>query len=127
MSIADYIKRLCTQTAVYWGNPQDDGKGGFTYDDPVEIDCRWQAGTEVVSMRGDQGKTRELVSRAQVYVTQDVDEEGYLYLGTLDSEDALSSAEESNPMTVTGAYRIRVFEKTPVLGRDDEFLRKVYL
>ena len=126
MSIASYVKRLCEQTAVYWGNPQDDGKGGFTYDDPVEIKCRWEDGTEVISTE-DKGKVRELVSKAQVWVLQDVDEEGYLYLGTLDSEDALDSAEEDNPATVQGAYRIKVFEKTPVMRKSDEFIRKVYL
>lgn len=126
MSIANYVERLCEQTAVYWGNPQDDGKGGFTYDNPVEIKCRWEDGTEVISTE-DKGKVRELVSKAQVWVLQDVDEEGYLYLGTLDSEDALDSAEEDDPSIVDGAYRIRVFEKTPVMRRSDEFIRKVYL
>ena len=127
MGIADFVSRLCEQDAVYWGNPQDNGYGGFTYDDPVEIKCRWEDSNEVISMAGQDRKSRELVSKAQVWVVQDVDEEGYLYLGTLDSTDALSSAEEANPATVDTAYKILKFEKTPEHRRSNKFIRKAYL
>ena len=112
MGIADFMNRLCVEDAVYWGNPQDDGYGGFTYDDPVEIKCRWEEKREVVTMAGEDRKGREIVSKAQVWVLQDVDEEGYLYLGSLDSEAALTSVEEENPASVDGAYKIQLFEKT---------------
>ncbi|KKL76168.1 hypothetical protein LCGC14_2047610 [marine sediment metagenome] len=121
------MSRLCNQTAVYWGNPQDDGYGTMTYDDPVEIKCRWQEHREVISVVGDDRKDRELVSKAQVWVVQDVDEEGYLYLGTLDSTDALSSAEEADPAVVDKAYKIRLFEKTPELRHSIKYIRKAYL
>ena len=127
MGIADFVSRLCEQDAVYWGNPQDNGYGGFTYDDPVEIKCRWEDSNEVISMAGQDRKGRELVSKAQVWVVQDVDEEGYLYLGTLDSTDALSSAEEADPASVYGAYKILKFEKTPEHRRSNKFIRKAYL
>ena len=102
MGIADFLERLCDQTAVYWGSPQDDGRGGFTFADPIEIQCRWQQNTEVIAMAGEDRKSREIVSKAQVWILQDVDEEGYLYLGTLDSTGALDSSEEENPAKVTG-------------------------
>jgi len=127
MGIADFISGLCKQTAVYWGSPQDDGYGTFTYADPVEIKCRWEEKREVISMIGDDRKSREIVSKAQVWVLQDVDEEGYLYLGTLDSTDALTSAEEENPADIDGAYKIQLLEKTPELRGSDKFIRKVYL
>ena len=127
MGIAAFMSRLCVQDAVYWGSPQDDGRGGYTFADAIEIKCRWEEGSEVISMQGDDRKSREIVSKAQVWVLQDVDEEGYLYLGTLDSEDALSSAEEESPADVDGAYKILKFEKIPELRRSNKFIRKVYL
>ena len=127
MGIAAFMSRLCKETAVYWGNPQDDGRGGFTYDDPVEIKCRWEDSSEVITMAGQDRKSREIVSKAQVWVLQDVDEEGYLYLGTLDSSGALTSAEEETPADVDGAYKILKFEKTPEHRRSNKFIRKAYL
>ncbi len=127
MGIADFMSRLCDQTAVYWGSPQDDGYGTFTFADPVEIKCRWQENRSVITMEGDDRKSREIVSKAEVWVLQDVDEEGYLYLGTLDSSGALTSAEEEKPESVDGAYKIRLFKKTPELRRSNKFIRKAYI
>lgn len=79
MSINSLLTRTYKQSAVYWGNPVKDGEGGFTFDDPVEIVCRWEEMNQIVS----DSKGNELTSRAVVYLLQDVDEEGYLYLGDL--------------------------------------------
>jgi len=124
MGIENIIARNCIQTAVYWENPKPDGKGGNTYDDPVEIDCRWEEKTEVLSRLGDDRKGEELVSEAQVIVTQDVDEKGYLFLGDLDD---LDSDEEGTPEKIKGAYRILKFDKIPALRNPDEYMRKAYL
>ena len=120
MGLENFISRLCVQTAVYWGSPVDDGYGGMTFADPVEISCRWEDTLEVIS----DAKGNEVVSRSAIYVTQDVDERGYLYLGTLDD---LDSGEEADPITIEKAYEIKRFEKIPALRRTDDFLRKVYL
>jgi hypothetical protein len=69
-------------------------------------------------------KGTEMTSRALVFLTQDVDEEGMLFLGTLDD---LDSADEENPMSVNEAYIIKRFQKTPALGSTTVFLRKAYL
>jgi hypothetical protein len=119
------IIRNCKQTAVYWGNPVNDGMGGFTFDDPVEIACRWENINEIfIAPNGD-----ELVAKSIIYVLQDVDHEGCLYLGTLD--DLLESDGESIgelvPSEIEGAQIIKRFDKIPVLGSTTEFLRKVYL
>jgi len=119
MSIENFLTRLCKQTAVYWGNPTNNGEGGFTFDEAVEIYCRWEEGVEI--MKDVNGK--EKVSMAQVYLLQDVDEQGYLYLGDLDDLDS----NPDDPMEVDGAYQIMKFAKTPALGRTDDFLRKAYL
>ena len=124
MGIANFITRLCKQTAVYWGTPQDDGYGTFTTTDPVEIKCRWEDKSEVITMAGEDRKSREIVSKAQVWVLQDVDEQGYLFLGDLDD---LSSTLEENPESVDGAYKIQLFEKTPEHRGSDKFIRKAYL
>lgn len=118
MSIATSIEKNCKQTALYWGTPVKDGYGSFSYADPVEIYCRWEDKIEVIT----DSDGKEYVSKSQVYVLQDVDEDGYLYLGDLDD---LDSAAEESPETVTGAYRIQRFDKSPALTSG--YIRKVYL
>ena len=125
MSITSFLTRTCKQVAVYWGSPVNDGYGGKTFADPVEIFCRWEDKNEIfVAPNGD-----EAVSKSVVYVLQDLDQEGYLYLGTLD--DLLESGGESTgelvPSEIEGAQIIKRFDKTPALGSTTEFLRKVYL
>jgi len=120
MSIAGVIARNCPQTAVYWGTPVNDGTGGKTFADPVEIACRWEETIQVML----DTKGVETTSRAVVFVTQDVDEEGILYLGTLDD---LDSDEEADPMTITGAYSIKRFTKTPSLGSTTDFRRAAFV
>jgi len=120
MGIEALIARMCTQTAVYWGTPVADGYGGKDFADPVEISCRWENTTEkIMNSNGE-----EVVSRAQVFTTQDVDELGYLFLGDLDD---LNSAEEADPMSADGAYEIKRFDKTPAMRSTTEFSRVAYL
>lgn len=127
MGIEATLIRSYKQTAVYWGNPKNDGFGHFTFDDPVEIKCRWEGMNQIVT----DAKGNEITSRALVFVLQDVDEEGMLYLGTLD--DLYDSAEDSsfgalsNPKDIEGAFIIKRFQKTPALGSTTDFLRKAYL
>lgn len=131
MAIADLLTRQCTQTCVYWGNPQNDDEGGFTFDDPVEIYCRWEGKVQVVKDNDAMGEEIECV--AMVYTLQDVDQNGFLFLGTLnDLEDTEDSEGNSsggwyNPQAVTGAYKIKQFEKLPALGSTTDFVRRAFL
>lgn len=120
MSFESFLTRCCTQTAVYWASPTEDGYGGKTYSDPVEISCRWEDGGEII--RDNMGE--EYIPVATVYVLQDVDENGRLFLGTLAD---LDSSDEESPENATGAYEIKKFVKTPALGSTTSFLRKVIL
>jgi hypothetical protein len=65
-----------------------------------------------------------------VFVTQDVQEEGMLYLGTLDDLYDLyaesSGGGIDDPMSIVGAYIIKRFQKTPTLDGSG-YLRKAYL
>jgi hypothetical protein len=125
MGITSMLNRNCVQVAVYWANPHDDGYGGHTFDEPYEIFCRWEDLQEV--LLDDKGV--QLTSKAVVYVLQDVDEEGMLYLGSL--EDLYvgdsSAGDVANPMTIEGVYTIKKFQKSPLLHSTSEFVRKVYL
>jgi hypothetical protein len=120
MSIERYIKTRLTDKAVYWAVEGYGNDGSITFSDPVEIDCLW---TEKIQMiRDDEG--HESVSRATVYVGQDLAAHGYLYHGNLDD---LSSAEEGDPLTVSAAQEIMVFLKTPSLHIRSEYNRRAML
>jgi hypothetical protein len=123
MGIENFIKSTCVQIAVYWGNPVENGFGGKTFDDPIEITCRWEnridLGEQVANRVGN-----ELNCNAVVFVTQDLDEEGWLYLGVLDD---LDSNQVDDPMSVEGAFEIKRFDKIPTLRSTTQFLRKAYL
>lgn len=115
----DFLARNLKQVAVYWSNPVENGYGGFTWNDPIEIDCRWVDTTEVIlSSNGIQ-----IVCRAKVQVAQDLDEQGVLYLGYLQN---LTDSQQADPTTVDGAYKIKRFDKIPSV-RGDKFYRKAYL
>jgi len=108
MGIDTFIASKCTQPIVYWGNPVNDGEGGFEYDAPVEILGRWEELNEVIM--GNNGK--EMISQARVFLTQDVDEEGALWLGKLTD---LDSAPEPNDSAVAALYIIAT-SRLPKLG-----------
>jgi len=120
MSLQLFLQSVCVQTAVYWGTPTPDGYGGFTFADPIEVKCRWDDKTQmVVDFKG-----KEVVSKAQLIVLDDLDLQGLLYLGSLDD---LDSTEETDPSTVEGAYEIIRIEKNPEFASTTDFIRQVFL
>jgi hypothetical protein len=125
--IEKIVAKFCVETAVYWGNPVNDGYGGFTYDDPVEIDCRWENKTEMDIgwlSTGFPGNIR--LSKASVLVTEDLDLNGVLWRGTLDTlNDTYDDI--SNPKIISEAYAIHRIDKIPMVFKTDEFVRTVWL
>jgi hypothetical protein len=119
MGIEAILARLCNEKAVYWGNPVNDGTGSFTYNPPLEIDCRWEDSNEVTTDKDG----NQFISRAVIYLTQDVDEQGMICLNSLEN---LDSSLDSDPKSVPGAFIIKRFDKSPDL-RGTGFLRKAYL
>lgn len=107
------------QTAVYWGGPTNTVDGDRTFDAAVELAVRWEVRHELFNDQYGQ----EQRSNAIVYLAQDVDLGGYLFLGDLDD---LDSAQEGDPMTVKAAREVRGLDKSPDY-RGTGYMRKVYL
>ena len=142
MSISKFIEKVCIQTAVYWGDPTPDGYGGKTYSDPVEIPCRWDDTLEVI--KDERGE--EIICKAKVLVTQDLEEGGMLCLGTLEDLGIVVTggnvvmgglgignivlaglAKMSHPEDVEDAYEITIVKKIPMIRSTSEYVRTVYL
>jgi len=121
MSITQFIKKVCVQDAIYWGSPVNNGYSGKTYATPVEIKCRWEEKMRVIH----DDKGQEFSSKAQILVTQNLDMEGYLYLGTLDSLESV--VDETDPKNVTGAYEIIAIDRIPLFKSSTDFVHIVYL
>lgn len=94
------------QTATYWGSPVNTGRGSHTYAAPVTTLVRWEYKREkfVNSL------SEEEISMAVVMVGIDMDEGGFLYLGT---------SVVTNPETLKGAYPIKLFRKSPIFKATD--------
>ena len=92
----------------------------MTFADPVEIACRWQDTKKVIT----DSKGVQISCLAELLVTQDLDEQGWIFLGTLDD---LDSAQEADPSVVEGAHEIKQIDKIPMIFSTTEFVRKAYL
>jgi len=143
MSILNFIKKICVQPAVYWGNPVDDGFGNKMFDQPIEIKVRWDDVQRIITALN--GK--EIVSKATILSPLDLDIEGYIYLGTLDSlieydesgdsddsSDDSSDSDESgyigtikHPKEIDGAYEIIAPSKTPLIKSNTKFVKEYIL
>ncbi len=118
MGISALINRICKQTCVYWGSPVKSVSGGYTFDFPEEIPCRWEKKTKV--MKDNNG--REFISKAQVILLQDVDLQGYLFLGILNDLES----DFRVPIGKKDCYQIKGFDKIPGISGND-FKRVAYL
>ena len=105
------ISKMRKQTAVYWPPDSYDGFGQPVMGTAVEITCRWEDTHEQFLDKDGQEQT----SSAKIYVSQDVELGGYLWLGVIGSKP-------SNPKTDNDAWEIRKFENLPNL-KATEFLK----
>jgi hypothetical protein len=117
--MADITTKFLRQTCCYFGNPQPDGYGSYSFDQPIEIPCRWTDSTQVVS----DGKGNDIVCKSVVMVAQDIEELAMLFLGTLDD---LDSAQEDDPASIEHCYQVRRFDKIPTI-KGQSFLRVAYI
>jgi len=93
------------QTAVWWKRLDPDEYGSPSYDEPVEIACRW----EDKMVRFLDGKGEISLSRSVVYVDRVISVGDLLRLG------GLESGMTSDPSSLTGVVEIRRFENLPTL------------
>ena len=131
MGIETFLAQVCNEIAVYWGDPQSNGRGGYAYDDPIEVQCRWKDEQQLFGS----ADGLQLVSKAVVYLMEDVDMDGLLYLGTLDDLETLyddskgdSSGVWYDPKLIEeGICIIKKFSKVPALRSTTQFVRKAFL
>ena len=96
--MASFSDKL-TQTIVYWSLNKPSGTGGYIYNSPVELAGRWEdRNQKFVDVTGE-----ENVARSVIYLDQDVEINGWLYLGSLSD---LSSGEEADPGEIAGTSGI---------------------
>lgn len=115
-----FLKRVCVEPAVYWGNPKSNGRGGFAYDPPIEIQCFWNEKRQALSVNdGD-----KVISRALVYVLQDLHEEGLLYRGGLSE---LTTIQKATPTKVEDICIIKRFERYPGINKTKNCIYMAYL
>ena len=121
MSITGLLNRVTSRDkAVYWGNPIPNVYGGLSFDAPVEINCFWIDATRAIMSR----EGREIISEAEVYVTEDLAQNGMLYHGALTD---LTQAQKDDPRKAEKAYEIIRFTKVPALHTPGEYVRVAYL
>lgn len=94
------------QKATLWTKGAPSGFGGFSYNAPVVINVRWEDRSELAT----DPEGNQFVSKARVYLSQDVGVDDYLYLGESAGLD---------PKVIEGAHRIRDFRKIPDLFNEN--------
>jgi hypothetical protein len=110
------IKSMRRQTAVWWKKGAPDQYGTDSFDDPVEVKCRWEeVGQEYLSAQGE-----KQLSRAIVYVDRKMAMGDRLAQGLLDSDTP------ADPMNHAGSYLVERFDVLPNL-RNTENLYTAYL
>lgn len=131
MSITDFINSKATQIAVYWGNPQNDGRGKYTFDSPQEVLVRWEDMTENFA-KDNESRVRidkdgkEYRSNAHILTahipTGGWNLDGYLYLGRLtDLPSSLS------PYDTDDAFEIKEIKALPELNNPSDKFYTIYL
>jgi len=115
------LSKYFNQTACYWGNPEPDGFGGYTFDDPVEVKVRWTVKQEkFLSSQGVGNGVEEILSRVTVLSETDFDMNGRMALESLVDLSSGQLPETEGALTIMG------FEKIPTKDAT-QFLRKAYL
>lgn len=111
------ISSVLNQTALYFAPPTPDGTGGWSYDTPVEIPCRWENKMKVI-----QSATGEMITCvSQVYTTDTIVQRGAMVLMDLDDFES-----GDTPVSL-GARSIVTLESSPSLVAGGITLYKAYL
>lgn len=98
-----------THSVTYWPVTGQDGYGATTFGIPQLLNARWEEHVE--NVLGKDGE--EFVSKARVYFDQDIDINGYLYLG---------ESSEDDPQELADAFEIRAKTRMPDLRAIQELV-----
>jgi len=99
------IEKIRRQKAIYWAPASNDGYGNKTFSAPIEIDCRFEDVTNVIT----DATGRERVSNSLAYVDRELETEGYLKKGRLTDLDS----SDSDPREIDKAHEIVRFDELP--------------
>lgn len=121
MSLVNRVmKGACVDNAVYWGNPENDGYGKKTFDNPRIIKCRWLDIAQI--MQNEFGK--EFLSTSEIYVLEQLSYEGLLWKGELLD---LTAEQLADPYTIPGVVSVYRRGEIPKLASITDFVRKIYV
>lgn len=127
MGVIEKVAKLFTkQKCVLWGNPQSDGKGGYIFDEPIEIDCRWEDKQEIKELYDGNVVT----TTAKVLVNIDIKRRSYMANYKLSELQQLATDngwDINKPREFHDAFMVIQFDKIPMVFRDDDFVRTAFL
>jgi hypothetical protein len=125
MSIVSFIKKIAVQSAIYWSNPVNDGFGGYTFDEPVVIKCRWDDMQRIYT--GQDGQQVQQKAKLLIPTDENMMIKGWLMLGTLDDLQVSDTGVYQQPSNEIGAYQIIGVDRTPLIKSRTVFVTTVYL
>ncbi len=118
-ALLKFVESVCVQEAWLWNitAATPDGYGGKTWHKghPTRINCRWDDVIERITAANGE----EVISNAQLLVTQEIAVGSYLQLITNNAATA--------PADTTNARLVRLTTRTPLFRSADTFVRMVYL
>jgi hypothetical protein len=125
MGILQFVKKVCVQDAIYWGNPVVDGFGSMSFDDPISIKVRWDERQQlVVNTEG-----KEELSKAAIMCPDELDLQGFVMLGSLEDVadgDTYKTPQEVNAQKIH-AMEIKSRSITPLFRSKVKFIYVYYL
>ena len=99
------IKSMRRQKAIYWKRGVFDHYGVPSFDDPIEVDCRW----EDVNMEFLDPQGNRQMSRSVVYV------DCLMVVGDRLAKGPMESYTPANPINQEGTFEIKRFDILPNL------------
>ena len=117
------LTRNKKQWAVYWGNMASDGKGGYTFDPPIEMKVRAaEMEEEQVDSFGETFMSQMIVLPAED-LTRGTAGWGFFWVG---HRLADLPADSKEPKHIAEAMKIRQYRKSPTF-RGTQYLRKAWM
>lgn len=115
--------KMLRESAVYWPPVGIDPYGKPMFGAPIQITCRWEeSNDEVLSADGE-----KTLSRARVFVGQDVQVRGMLFEGKLEQVvDQVNPLNNTDIFGTPQAFKIIKYDRLPDL-KARRFLRTAYL